>query len=164
MILIGFSTRRGSFLSWLIRKATGSRVSHTWLLDTSTFYGVPMVIETALEGFRGEAYESFQRSNDVLAVFEVGAPLDAQMPTVAKWLGKRYDTEGLLGSAWVQLGRRLHRVWQNPWQNQDALFCSEAVAKVLVAAEHPGFEDAVPEQMTPQDIYEKLLIHGRRMQ
>ncbi len=47
------------------------------------------------------------------------------------WLETPYDYLGLVGEAWVQLGRLLGQRWHNPSAGPHHMFCSEAATYLL---------------------------------
>lgn len=156
MILIGFSTVPQNPFSRLIRAMTGSRVSHAWLLDTEGFHGVEVVIEATDVGFRLIPFDVFKKQNEVVATFTPPLSLEPGVRVAARWLGERYDFAGLFATSVVLLGRWLKRRWRNPVHSSDALFCSEAVVRVLQASGYPEADKLVPEDTTPEDLLEFL--------
>jgi len=140
-------------MSGLIRWFTKSKVSHAWLLFDDTFFGLQMVLEATEVGFRVLPFANFQaEGNDIVAVVQPAAPLEDGLKDAAQWLGESYDFVGLFGTSFVLLGRWLHRKWKNPLASPHAMFCSEAVTRVLQAANYPGSEALVPASTTPQDL------------
>ena len=153
MIRVGFSTQLKNPLSRLIRYCTGSKASHAWLLVEDTFFGLEMVMEATETGFRLVPYANFKaEGNDIVAVLEPPYSLDLGVHEAARWLGRRYDFAGLLGSFFVILGRWLRRKWRNPLASPRAMFCSEAVVEVLQAAKYPDSSALDPASTTPQDL------------
>lgn len=156
MIAIGFSTARRNPFSWIIRRLTGSKASHAWLLVDVAPFPDPMVFEATEVGVRLMPYKAFARRYRIVALFEPGAPLDEGLVRAGRWLGERYDFPGLLGMAVVLLGRWLGRKWKNPFNAGRALFCSELVTRVLRDARYPGAEALVPSRTSPQDLFDFL--------
>ncbi len=138
MVRVGFSTSRNNPISWVIRKVTGSRTSHAWLLLEVQPFGQEMVLEASEFGVRLIPLDAFQRANAIVACFSPAHTLDQAMPEAGRWLGAAYDFGGLFGMAVVMLGRWLRRKWRNPWHSSRSLFCSELVVKVLEWAHHPA--------------------------
>jgi hypothetical protein len=150
VIQIGFSTTPGP-LSWLIRRVTQSKVSHCWLLGPDD--GEEVVWEADTSGFRRVPYAEFRASNQVLVIAAPAVDLGPAFESVKeKWLGTDYDVLGLVGSIFVPLGRWLHRRWRNPFASDDVQFCSEAIVRVLQAANHPGADSLDPSDTSPQDL------------
>lgn len=161
MICVGFSTHSGNVVSRLIRWMTGSKASHTWLLVDDALFGTEMVMEATEVGFRFITYSRFKaEGNDIVTVVTPAFPLKPGMRQAAMWLGERYDFGGLLGSAVVLLGRWLRRKWKNPLGSSKAMFCSEAVVRVMQAAGYPGSAALDPESITPQDLLDFLTKVG----
>jgi hypothetical protein len=153
MVRVGFSTRTRNLMSRAIRWLTGSKASHAWLLVEDTFFGIDMVMEATEVGFRLIPFDNFKaEGNDIVALLEAPYPLDEGVHAAARWIGERYDFAGLLGSAFVLLGRWLRKKWRNPMASSRSMFCSEAVVRVMQAAGYPGSESFDPEATTPQDL------------
>jgi hypothetical protein len=150
-VSIGFSTKRGSFLSSIIRWATGSKVSHIWIL--SDIFGVPCVVEASEKGFfPSSSLARFEKDNEVVFLFPVEHDLSEGLRWAANHFGERYDFAGLFGMIRVLLGRLFHRRWKNPWNNRKALFCAEAIAEVLKRSAYPKSEALRPADVGPEDI------------
>jgi len=163
MVCIGFSTQRRNLVSRFIRWVTSSEASHTWLLMHDPLFDMYMVMEAHELGFRLVPFSRFSRHNDVVAVFEPEQDLSAGLHAAAHWLGYVYDFAGLLGGLWVMLGRVLtRRRWRNPFRSRKALFCSEAVVRLLKAGRFTGAEKLHPEETTPQDLRDFLRRAGVR--
>lgn len=153
---IGFSTARGNPFSFLIRKISGSKASHAWLMLRVEPFGHEFVFEATEWGVRLMPWGTFRRQNRIVAVFEPQVPLDAAMPKAGAHLGAYYDFPGLVGMAFVILGRWFKRKWRNPFNSAKAMWCSELVAKVLKWADHPGVEKLSPTRTSPQDLLDLL--------
>jgi hypothetical protein len=153
MVHIGFSYKKGNPLSWLIRKVTGSTCSHAWVLIDDPYFGVPVVLQASLEGFTLTTYARFQADNTVVDVVTPVIPLDAALHQAWQALGEKYDYTGLLGMAWVLLGRALRRTWKNPLSHADEMFCSEAIVEqLLIPAGYPQVATlgGLPQDVSPQ--------------
>jgi hypothetical protein len=154
-IAIGFSTRKKNILSTIIRWATGSKASHVWLL--TSLFGVPCVVEASDFGFfPSMTFERFKQANEIVSLIPIEQSLDEGLTWAAKSFGERYDYTGLFGMIVVMLGRFFHRRWKNPLDNRKALFCSEAIASVLVLSRYPNSEQLVPEETTPDQLLQLL--------
>jgi hypothetical protein len=152
-VRVGFSTpKRFNPVSWVIRRLTGSRVSHAFLVYRSRDFGEELVIEAHELGFRLLRFKQFQKDNRLVALVEPKVSLDAGLPVVARWIGTTYDYLGLLGTAVVLVGRWLERKWKNPATSAKAVFCSESVVRVMQAVDYPGASKLVPDATTPQDL------------
>lgn len=156
MIAVGFSTSKSNPISWLIRKLTGSKVSHTWLAIDDPLFG-RVVLEASELGYRLYPFARFEQSNTIIALIEPPAcDMVKGVQAVADLLGTAYDVEGLFGMLVVVVGRWFHRKVRNPLRSSKTLFCSEAVARVLLAAGFPPAAGLNPESATPQDILDLL--------
>jgi hypothetical protein len=154
--VICFSTSR-AWYSRVIRWATGAKVSHTFLLVYHAVLGVDMVLEASMLGFTMRPLESFLLAGNVIEeMVTPKVPVEGAVRDSLRWLDEFYDYGGLLGMAWVMLGRAFGRQWKNPLRNPRALFCSEAVTKVLQAAGHPGVAHLDPGSTSPEDLLEAL--------
>jgi hypothetical protein len=157
-IKVGFSTRKNNPLSALLRWITHSKASHTWLLISHEFFGLDMVMEATETGFRVIPFDNFKaEGNEVVVVVETGHDLTEGVRYATRWLGESYDFGGLLGASVVLLGRWLKHKWRNPINDPHAMFCSEAVCRVLQIAHYPGTDTLEPSEVTPQDLMDLLV-------
>jgi hypothetical protein len=156
---IGFSTGT-SLLSRVIRWFTRSEVSHAFLLYPDKTFGVLMVMEASVSGFRVVPYSSFVKGRTIVAIFEPVNDLDPGLHKLMQWLGTTYDFGGLVGMTFVLLGRCLKRKWRNPLRSTDAMFCSEAVAVAMKASGYPGTENWIPDRMDPDTVLKHLKTTG----
>ncbi len=163
-VFVGFSNPRfWNPLSWAIRAATGSKTSHAWLLVEDPMFELRLVLEAHSTGFRLVSFARFVKSNKVVAIavpHPTGA-LASGLPPSGEWLGASFDVMGLVGMLWVLIGRWLRqKPWRNPFPTPSALFCSEAVVRVMKEAEYPGSADLGDETTTPADLLAWLGQHG----
>ena len=154
---VGFSTGKG-LISRIIRWFTKSTVSHAWLLYLDVDFGQDMVLEATLEGVRIMPFEVFKKHNTIIKIAVPSKDLKSGLLQAGGVLGGSYDFTGLFGMLWVLFGHWLKRKWKNPWNNSQAMFCSEFVARVLMWSNYPGVEYWEPSEMTPQDLYEFLVV------
>jgi len=115
-----------------------------------------MVMEATEVGFRYIPFSVFSGKNDVLEVITPPHPLDKGVHMANAWLGESYDFVGLFSTFFVIVGRWLKRKVKNPGQSSRAMFCSEAVTRVIQASEYPGTVDLDPASVTPQDLLDLL--------
>lgn len=160
---VGFSYGKGAWLSKLIRLFTRAPCSHTWLLYWDVDFACDMVMEAHYE-WRLIPYDVFERQNHIVAVFEPCQSIDAGLREGGRLLGSRYDVGGLFGNLVVLLGEVLRRRWANPFRSQRTVFCSEGVARVLVAAHYPGSETFDLHAVRPEHILNLLSQDGSRRQ
>jgi hypothetical protein len=159
--VVGFSTpKRWNFLSWAIRRITGSKASHAWLLVDDPVFRLRMVMESHTTGFRLVPLTEFAKTNEVVALAVPQVDLSDGVAEAGAWLGSRYDFTGLLGMCVVLAGRWLHQKWKNPVQSARSMFCSEAVVRVLQAARYPHADAIDPDDTSPQDLLALLQGDG----
>jgi hypothetical protein len=154
MVFVGFSTpRRWNPLSALIRAMMRSTASHAWLLVEDPAFQLRLVLEAHSTGFRLVSFATFVRDNKVVALVEPAQPIDPGLPEAGGWLGDEFDVLGLFGIFLTLVGRWFRRrPWRNPFTSSHALFCSEAVVRVLKAAHYPGAQRLGNETTTPADL------------
>jgi len=152
MVYVGFSTpRRWNPLSALIRAVMRSRTSHAWLLVEDPLFQLRLVLEAHATGFRLVSFATFVRDNRVVAIAAPASDLAPGLPEAGGWLGDAFDVLGLFGifltlvASWFR-----RRAWRNPFTSSRALFCSEAVVRVMKAARYPGAQRLGNETTTPQ--------------
>jgi hypothetical protein len=165
MIRVGFSRALGvaGILSRLIMAVTGRPYSHVWLLleGSDAVRGVPMVLEASAEGYRLLPYDSFRRGREVVMVIDSPLPLGRAVDTAMARVGTAYAALGLIGAGWVVAARRwLHARVRQPFRSPHAMFCSEAVAEVMIDAGYPIDAETDPETVTPGDIEDWLRSAG----
>lgn len=158
MVYVGFSTpRRWNPLSALIRAMMKSRASHAWLLVEDPLFELRLVLEAHSTGFRLVSLANFVRDNKVVAIVEPAHPIEPGLPEAGGWLGDQFDVLGLFGIFLTMVaGWFRRRAWKNPFTSSRALFCSEAVVRVMKAAHYPGAERLGDETTTPAELLEFL--------
>lgn len=155
---IGFSRNNTPF-SWLIRKLTGSNISHTYIRIPVPELGTSMVFQA--QGFNVHYinYEHFLAKGNIVEA-EVEVKLSSKQWAQAEMVrvyecGKPYSYLQILGYAWVLLGRRFGKKWKNPLSDGDhGYVCVELVCRSL------GISEA--ESMTPQELLDRLTkVYGK---
>jgi hypothetical protein len=144
---IGFSTTGGP-LSRLIRRLTGARVSHCFVVYPCTVFGGEMVLEASGNGFRVMSWRKFDRANRLVAVYRLRLSEDRLRGGLAELghrLGDAYDTLSLFG----YLLRSLFSLKRVPFNSRQKLVCSEAVALYL---QHCGVDVGDAYVVTPRDL------------
>lgn len=154
MVFVGFSTpRRWNPLSALIRAMMRSKASHAWLLVEDPLFQLRLVLEAHSTGFRLISLAEFVKRNKVVALVEPAHPIAPGLPEAGGWLGDEFDVLGLLGIFLTLVARWFRRkAWRNPFASSRALFCSEAVVRVLKAADYPGAGRLGDETTTPAEL------------
>lgn len=146
-IRVGFSTSDG-WVSRIIRWFTSSKVSHCFFVYYDIDWERDMVLEATSGGFRVVPYSIYEKNT--LFLLTPKFPVADGFKKALDWLGSGYDYAGLLGMSWVEVGRWLKRKWRNPYRNPKEMFCSEAVVRVLQAANYPGTESMDAQSVDPQ--------------
>lgn len=126
---VGFSTT-GGWLSRIIRRITGSPVSHSFVVYHSAVFGKDMVLEASGHGFRIMAWQRFDKENKLVAMYRLkvsDAVLYEALGKLSDRLGDAYDTLSLFG----YLLRKWFRLNRVPFDSRKKLVCSEAVALFL---------------------------------
>jgi hypothetical protein len=139
-------TSSDALISRLIRKVTGSEVSHVALrlsLEEVTVFlhadvgGVKIVPQQAFFAARTERY-----------VFAFKDPVSPKLAVA--YIGARYDYAGLVWNLFRIMTKWLGYAWKRPLQSPHALVCSEFIARLGLAS----FVGLDPESTTPQDLLE----------
>jgi hypothetical protein len=156
-VTVGFSTpRRWNVLSALIRSATGSRTSHAWVQIHDPLFRRDLVLEAHATGLRLVPFTVFDLTNRVVAVAHPNCDLEGGLEAAGAWLGSRFDFEGLVGLFLELVARHFGRHWKNVLHGSTALFCSEAVTRLLQAGGFPRADTLSPQDTTPEDLLEFL--------
>ncbi|MFL5263200.1 MAG: hypothetical protein ACJ79R_17175 [Anaeromyxobacteraceae bacterium] len=156
-VMVGFSTpRQWNVLSALIRSATGSRTSHAWVQVHDPLFGRDLVLEAHATGLRLVPFTVFNLTNRVVAVAYPKCDLEGGLEAAGAWLGARFDFEGLVGLFVELVARHFGRHWKNVLHGSTALFCSEAVTRMLQAGGFPRAATLTPQDTTPEDLLEFL--------
>lgn len=146
-VRIGFSTTN-FLLSRLIRKVTGATISHCWFLVDVC--GKDFVLQA---DFGGITLTPLSRWDKKWKNVQIITPLHAiNISKAWNMLGERYDYGGLLGCAWVYLGRIFKKKWNNPLDSGHAMWCSEFILSTLQASNYPGAQDLDLEAVSPEDL------------
>lgn len=152
-VFVGFSTPRSwNPVSALIRKMMKANLSHTWLLVEDPLFELRLVLEAHSTGFRLISFAEFVKENKVVKLLQPAHSLAGGLPEAGGWLGDQYDVPGLFGIFLVQVARWFRHKMENPFTSPRALFCSEAVVRVMKAAHYPGAEKLGDETSTPAEL------------
>ena len=156
MVFIGFSTPRNwNPLSALICAMMKSRASHVWMLVEDPLFKLRLVLEAHTTGFRLISLAEFVKDNKIVALVQPADParLEQGLPEAGGWLGDQYDVLGLFGIFLVTIGNWFSRkAAKNFFTSSHALFCSEAVVRVLKAVDYPGTARFGNETTNPQQL------------
>jgi hypothetical protein len=127
--------------------------SHAFFIYHDVDWSADMVMEAHEVGFRLIPLAHFEKKNEIVASFVPKASLESGLREVAlTYLGTHYDFGGLIGSAFLLLGRWLKRKWHNPLQDARSVFCSEAVVIAMQKSKYPGADGLEARDTTPQDL------------
>ena len=133
-VFMGFSTQKG-FVSWFIRWATKCQASHSFLLYRSTHFREHMVLEVQGRGFVQVPWLTWQKSNELLALYQVNRSeerIAAAFQKLGKRLGAAYDSFSLIGFVLIYVVP----LWdKNRLNDEDKLVCSEMVAHFIKDAD-----------------------------
>jgi len=147
-IRVGFSTRSCA-LPWVIRKATASRVSHTYIRIPVPEHSTSMIFQASGLNVNYCNGELFDSHNDIIEEYDVDIS-DEQFLISEKFRvtesGKPYSSKQLVGFLTVLAARRiLGKHISNPSSDGNhSYICVEIVAVCL------GLGNA--ESMTPEDL------------
>ena len=145
-LFVGFNTT-DAWVSRAIRRFTKSPRSHAYL--RFELEELDVVFEAAWDGFR---MAPISTRGDTWTEIDVTSYADTRqaLDTCKRWWMTPYDYAGLFGEAWVMIGRWLGRTWRNPIASPHAMYCSEAVCYVLLAAGRPYLTAALSD-LKPRD-------------
>lgn len=165
MVKVGFSTSTG-WVSGIIRWATGSKISHTWILldlDNPIYGQKKWVLEAQITGYRLIPFEGYLVGNKLVGIVPLDHSVEQGLERAMGWLGGNYDVGGVVGDLAVEVERKLKSRWRwlhlkvrNPLHEARAMYCSEAITFVLQASNYPGADKLIGENTTPQDLYNFL--------
>ncbi len=150
-ITIGFSTTR-LLSSRIIRWATRSSCSHTFIAFDDKFLGMRMVMQAESWGFELRPWDRWIRHNTLVAEFRpVGPSLNDALRKLSRNLGTKFDYR----SAFIIGLKSLVQSWsrnrftlnlnQSPWK----LTCSEAVVRFLKHGGYASVKKSDPETTSP---------------
>jgi hypothetical protein len=154
-VTVGFSTpKKWMPLSWAIKLLTKSEASHAWLLVDDPVFGLRVVMDSHLSGFRLIPFEHFLLTNRVIALAVPTWDLSVGVSAQVKDVGDGYDYLGLAGMLYVTLmWKWFKKSVKNPFRTK-TMFCSEAVMLVLQASKYPDSEAYDAESVWPGELME----------
>jgi hypothetical protein len=158
-IYLGFSTTN-IWLSRLIRAATGSKYSHCWVRHGSAVWGGTWVTHADWPVVRQWPWRSASAKWTVQQLYAPRFDIRPALAAVRKDFEARYDIPGLFGMVFVELGLKwFKRRLKNPLASPTAVFCSEFIAEILIAARLPGTEGWDARSMAPEDVADYVAAH-----
>lgn len=153
MFLVGFGTN-DRWTSKLIRWATKSKWSHTWIEYPEDVWGGRWAVHAWEDGVVKIPNERIRASYPEQRAYECQEDLSQGLTWARQYIGAPYDYgviwNGLLlvvygATGWRWLYDVVHR-------NAAKFSCSEFVAGVLKASSVPGTQDIDPELATPGEL------------
>jgi hypothetical protein len=154
VVKIGFSTARDNPASFLIRRISGSRASHAWLLLRVDPFGQEFAFEASEFGVRLVPWSAFRRQNRIVAVFEPAVPLEPAMPRAGELLGAS-TTSGPGGDGLRHARRWLKRKWRTPSTAPRRVVLGAGGARAQVGGP-PRRGEARARATSPQDLLDLL--------
>ena len=157
---IGFSTTN-HLLSRVVRFVTRSNCSHVFFVYYDQDFCLDMVME-AHWSYRLIPLDQFTKTNKIIRIITPKHDIDLAIKSSVHWLGSLYDAKGLVGMAWVKLGRWLRHCWKNPFRSTANVYCSEAVTRGLLDQRYPGFNSMDAETVGPDDLLEFFITESAK--
>lgn len=148
-----FSTRPHSIGSWLIRRATKSKVSHVSI--GSDIHGVDVALEAGVSGVTPMIRSKFEATNIIVEQYWIkdGIVSEEALKHAVEEIGEGFDYAGLLGFGLVILvARWFRKKIKNPWASPKTVWCSEFVLHLNRDKTIPEWNDFEPESVTPEDL------------
>lgn len=156
-ITIGLTASSGFFPD-AVRWLTKSKVSHARLQYSDPVWGGDWVMQATWPQIQIVPKET--AGDATAAEFECLFDAASAMRTLREYIGRDYNLEGIAALAWVYGTWRLFkRRAAMPKYSTGEQFCSELVARMLVAAKLPGTESWNVEAVTPEDLLEYCTAH-----
>jgi len=135
----------------MIRKATASQASHSFLIYLSAQFQQHMVLEVQGRGFVQVPYSVWKTHNKLLALYKIDrgdTVIELAMHKLGERLGDPYDTVSLIGLMLIYV----MGVWdRNDLDDKKKLVCSEMVALFLRWANIP-IQTHI-DRVVPQDLW-----------
>jgi hypothetical protein len=135
-IRVGLSTTKGSFLSWLIRKFTRGKYSHSWISYPSDLWGGYWMAHSDEKGVRKIPAVPYLSNEKIrYAQWRCKFDLGPALKKCRNYVGKKYDFKALL----IGFPLKFLVYWlsgktiMNPTQDKSKMTCSEFVAIILQA-------------------------------
>lgn len=155
---IGFSTGKHSPVSAIIRAATGSLVSHAYLVFYDPTLDDEYILEADVGGFQPDRYSIFKRTNNVLFELDPKVPMAEAIKAADKWIGDvGYDYEGLFSMSFVMAARWFKKRIKNPLHAPHSMYCSEAMTHALQYAGFRGADEIDPPSESPEQLLVDML-------
>jgi hypothetical protein len=151
---VGFSTSR-FWYSRIIRWATRSRCSHTFIVYDSVDAGCECVFEAGHSGLYPVPMARWlEQGNVLVALYQPHADwTEAVRWALVELDGEPYAWGALLGMAFVKLAAWFKRKARNPMLSAKANFCSEANCIIGERVPEPGLL-LPPGETDPQQLME----------
>lgn len=150
-IKIGFATSP-AWISRAIRYFTRSPVSHAFVLIEGATPTGDLVLQAVATGWTLTTRRRFEAGATGIRYVTPRVPLDAGLDKALEWLDTPYAFAGVVGMAWVCIGRALRKVWRNPMPDPHHMFCSEGIVYMLQADGYPGADVLDAPSVSPADL------------
>jgi hypothetical protein len=157
-IYFGFSTTR-MLLSRIIRKITGAKYSHCWVLHPSAVWGGMWITHADWPVVRQWPAETADAKWSVAVLYRPKFDVHPALAAVREDFERPYDVFGLVGMMWVLFMSWLGRKAKNPLASNKGLFCSEFVAQIFKKAALAEATEWDPEAMSPKAVEAYCAAH-----
>jgi hypothetical protein len=135
-----------------IRAFTGGEVNHAFLLYYDLEFMCWMTYGANANGITPLALEVFLRDREIVRIFRPRFDLWGAMRAHVADIGKHYDYRGLLGMAFVEVGRKLGFEFPNIGASSDEDFCSEWISHLIRDALHGVWLHIADDTISPTEL------------
>lgn len=151
-----------SLLGKIIRKLTGSKVNHTFLLYESNLWGGWWVAQIGPKGVEKLPAEKVRGKYSLVECHEYQESLVDGVQACRGMIGEAYDFLGILGFlfkiiVWRLTGKKI----KNPLHGKHEEFCSEFIATILKKSKVCTFETCDPASVDPGEV-QRWILNNRK--
>lgn len=156
---IGFSTKKNSAFSRLIRWVIRFPASHSFI-----FFDEKVILESTIFNVRMQLWKYFEKNNSIVQIFEIKTKKSAlknALVIMEQYYGDRYDFRNIIGHFIVRIVDILfHKRINNFLGDKQKFQCSEFVYKYLTEA---GFNIEIdnPEEVTPRILFDFCMENSK---
>jgi len=158
-LTVGFSSHKGSILSWLIKLCLGTKYSHVYVKFYSESLDINIIYQASGLAVNMIGEPLFLKKNKVIAEKEFEIDEETYSKTIRFAItkcGEPYSIMQLFGMAYIQFASLFGFKVRNPFPNGRADYvCSELVAELLKKFKETNFEDL--DSLDPKDIYKAIM-------
>lgn len=115
-------------------------------------WGGEWAVEAWATGVRAVPAWRARLNHRVVAVYECKFETAGALREVGKLVGQPYDFAGLIRLGWVLFWRWLGVSVRKPLGSTRGQFCTEVIARFIMAAKLPEAQNWDPEALTPKDL------------